>query len=160
MKFKSNTKQRMKSVQGLRSFKNTLPTKVKKIINKKGQIYSRTLDNWKIIVGEKLFKICYPKSIKSANPFSKSCLNIMVKRGHEVDLQYSKDEIIKKLNIFFGYNVVETVKFLTFEDKNNKYKEKKILNVTKSNFIKKISNIKNEKIKNSLIELTKQFKRK
>ena len=40
MKF--DTKQRYNSIQGLRSFKNTLPTKVKKIISKKGEIYSKT----------------------------------------------------------------------------------------------------------------------
>ena len=60
MKF--NTKQRYNSIQGLRSFKNTLPTKIKKIISKKGEIYSKTLDNWKYLVGKDLFNICYPKS--------------------------------------------------------------------------------------------------
>ena len=47
MNFKYNTKQRTKSVQGLRSFKDTLPQEAKRILNKKGQIYSNTLDNWK-----------------------------------------------------------------------------------------------------------------
>ena len=44
MKFKPNFKQRNNSIQGLRSFKDTLPTKIKKIIAKKGEIYSKTLD--------------------------------------------------------------------------------------------------------------------
>ena len=52
MQFKDNTKQRSKTIQGLRSFKDTLPKNVKKIINKKGHIYSETLSNWKYIVGE------------------------------------------------------------------------------------------------------------
>ena len=65
MSLKYNTKQRYKSIQGLRSFKNTLPTKVKRILDKKGHMYSRTLDNWKYIVGDELFKVCYPKSFKS-----------------------------------------------------------------------------------------------
>ena len=55
MKF--DTKQRYNSIQGLRSFKNTLPTKIKKIISKKGEIYSKTLDNWKYLVGKELFDI-------------------------------------------------------------------------------------------------------
>jgi len=90
MSLKYNTKQRYKSIQGLRSFKNTLPTKVKRIIDKKGHMYSETLDNWKYIVGQELFKVCYPKSFKSSNKLGGSCLNIMVKRGNEVDLEYSK----------------------------------------------------------------------
>ena len=55
MNFKYNTKQRNKSVQGLRSFKDTLPQEAKRILNKKGQIYSNTLDNWKFLVGKELF---------------------------------------------------------------------------------------------------------
>ena len=84
------TKQRSKTIQGLKSFKDTLPIKARGIINKKGQIYSETLDNWKYIVGDDLFKVCYPKSFKSANRMSLSILIIMVKRGHEVDIEYSK----------------------------------------------------------------------
>ena len=68
MQFKKYTKQRNKSIQGLRSFKDTLPKNIKKVINKKGHIYSETLNNWKYIVGENLFKVCYPKSFKNSNP--------------------------------------------------------------------------------------------
>ena len=50
MQFKNNTKQRNVSIQGLRSFKDTLPKNVKRIINKKGHIYSETLSNWKYLV--------------------------------------------------------------------------------------------------------------
>ena len=54
MKFNSN--QRFKVIQGLRSFKDTLPKNIKRVINKKGHIYSETLNNWKYIVGKNLFK--------------------------------------------------------------------------------------------------------
>ena len=98
MEFKYNTKQRTKTIQGLRSFKDTLPKDIKKIIIKKGHIYSETLDNWRYIMGDKLFKVCYPKSFKNSNRLRGSCLNIMVKRGHEVDLEYSKKLIIDKID--------------------------------------------------------------
>ena len=160
MDFKYNTKQRYKTIQGLRSFKDTLPTKIKKIINKKGHIYSETLDNWRYIVGDELFKVCYPKSFKNSNRLGVSCLNIMVKRGHEVDIEYSKKIIMNKMNIFFRNNVVEKIKLITFEGEQEKFKEKTQKNVTKSKYIKKISGIKNEKIKNSLTELSKLFKKK
>ena len=160
MSLKYNTKQRYKTIQGLRSFKDTLPTKIKKIINKKGRIYSETLDNWRYIVGDELFKVCYPKSFKNSNRLGVSCLNIMVKRGHEVDMEYSKKIIMNKMNIFFRNNVVEKIKLITFEGEQEKFKEKTQKNVTKSKYIKKISGIKNEKIKNSLTELSKLFKKK
>ena len=115
MQFKKYTKQRS-SIQGLRSFKDTLPKNIKKVINKKGHIYSETLNNWKYIVGDNLFKICYPKSFKSSNKFGVSTLSVMVKRGHEVDLEYSKKKMMDKMNGFFGYRVVEKLKFISFDD--------------------------------------------
>ena len=162
MQFKKYTKQRNGSIQGLRSFKDTLPKNIKKVINKKGHIYSETLNNWKYIVGENLFKICYPKMFKNSNRFGVSTLLIMVKRGHEVDLEYSKKKIIDKMNSFFGYSVVEKLKFISFDDENKiltkEYEQEK--NVTNKKYQKKINDVKNEKIKKSLLELTKVFKEK
>ena len=67
MSLKNNTKHRNFTIQGLRSFKDTLPKNIKRIINKKGHIYSETLNNWKYIVGNDLFAVCYPKSFKNSN---------------------------------------------------------------------------------------------
>jgi len=160
MSLKYNTKQRYKTIQGLRSFKNTLPTKVKRILDKKGHMYSKTLDNWKYIVGDKLFKVCYPKSFKGSNKLGGSCLNIMVKRGNEVDLEYSKKNIINKMNAYFGYEAIKNIKLNTFEGEYEKINEKKVVNATKREHIKKIHNIKNDKIKKSLLELSKIYKPK
>jgi len=162
MQFKNNTKQRNVSIQGLRSFKDTLPKNVKRIINKKGHIYSETLSNWKYIVGADLFNCCYPKTFKNSNKFGVSTLIIMVKRGHEVDLEYSKKDILNRMNVYFSYQVVEKLKFITFDDKQkisliNKIKES---NVTTNKYRDKINDVKNDKIKKSLIELTKVFKEK
>ena len=162
MQFKKYTKQRNRSIQGLRSFKDTLPKNIKKVINKKGHIYSETLSNWKYIVGESLFKVCYPRSFKNSNKFGASTLLVMVKRGHEIDLEYSKKQIIDKMNIFFGYSVVEKLKLVSFNDEieilsKDSRKEK---NVTNNKYQKKIDNVKNEIIKKSLHELIKVFKEK
>ena len=162
MQYKNNTKHRNITVQGLRSFKDTLPNKLKKIINKKGHIYSETLNNWRYIVGEVLFKVCYPKIFKNSNRFGVSTLVIMVKRGHEIDLEYSKKKIMDKMNSFFGYTVVEKLKFISFDDEykiyvKNDYNQK---NVIFNKYQDKIKDIKNDKIKQSLIELTKVFKTK
>ena len=162
MQFKKYTKQRNRSIQGLRSFKDTLPKNIKKVINKKGHIYSETLNNWKYIVGENLFRFCYPKTFKNSNRFGVSTLLVMVKRGHEVDLEYSKKEIMNKMNSFFGYLVVEKLKFTSFDDENeivSKANDEEE-NVTNNKFQKKINDVKNEKIRNSLLELTKVFKEK
>ena len=158
MQYKSNSKQRYRSIQGLRSFKDTLPTKVKKILKKKGHIFSETLDNWRYIVGDELFKVCYPKSFKSSNKFGASTLSIMVKRGHEVEMEYSKNEIIKKINTYFNDRIVEKIRLITFDSNQKIFKREIIKDVTKNQYTKKITNIKNEKIKNSLLELSKLLK--
>ena len=162
MQFKNNTKQRNIVIQGLRSFRDVLPKNIKKIINKKGHIYSETLNNWKYIVGEKLFKVCYPKSFKNSNRFGVSSLIIMVKRGHEVDMEYSKKIIIDKMNSLFGYRVIEKLKFISFDEDQNIFpsKQKNKINVTISKYQNKINAIRNDKIKKSLLELTKVFKQK
>jgi len=162
MQFKNNTKQRSQSIQGLRSFKDTLPKNVKKIINKKGQIYSETLSNWKYIVGVELFNVCYPKTFKNSNRFGVSTLVVMVKRGHEVDMEYSKKDIINNMNNYFGYSVVEKIKLVTFDDhqKISLENEKNTKNVSINKYKKRLNDVKNDKIKKSLIELTKVFREK
>ena len=162
MYFKNNTKQRLRSIQGLRSFKDTLPTSVKKVINKRGHIFSEILNNWKFLVGESLFKVCFPKSFKNSNKFGVSTLLIMVKRGHEIDLEYSKKEIMNKVNSFFGNTVIEKIKFTTFEEERKQVISDKIEKntVTRKTYHEKIEGVKNEKIKKSLIELTKVFREK
>ena len=66
------------------------------------------------------------------------------------------------MNNFFENKVVEKIKFTSFqvEQKNSINIEPSIKNVTKNKFQNKIKNVKNEKIKKSLLELTKVFKEK
>ena len=125
-------------------------------------MYSEAINNWKYIVGENLFKVCYPKSFKTLNKFGASTLLINVKRGHEVELEYSRKDILEKLNNLFGYPVVEKIKLTSFDDEkiepssndDNSY------DVTNHDYQKKINSVKNEKIKKSLIQLSKVFKKK
>jgi len=162
MQYKKYIKQRFNSIQGLRSFNDTLPKNIKKVINKRGQIYSETLNNWKFIVGENLFKVCYPKSFKNTNKFNVSTLLVMVQRGHEIDLEYSKKEILDRMNAFFKDEVVKKIKFTSFDDEKKIIEKKstKKTNVTNNKFKNKINNVKNETIKKSLLELSKVFKEK
>ena len=82
----------------------------------------------------------------------------MVKRGHEVEMEYSKNEIIKKINIYFNDRIVEKIRLITFDGNQKIFKREIIKDVTKNQYTKKITNIKNEKIKNSLLELSKLLK--
>ena len=117
MRLKNNTRQRKKSIQGLRSFKDSLPKNIKETIFKKAEIYSKIVDNWKKIVGNDLFDACYPKSFKNYKELSIKRLNLMVKRGHEVDVEYSRKFLIDRINKFLGYKFINQIKLTTFNDK-------------------------------------------
>ena len=84
----------------------------------------------------------------------------MVKRGHEVDLEYSKGLIVDKMNIFFGYKVINKIKLIPFDGEKDEFKEKNPKDVTKKEYTEKISGIKNKKIKKSLLTLSKLFTKK
>ncbi len=155
MNFNSN--QRSKVIQGLRSFKDTLPTKIKKIINKKGTIYPEILDNWKHFVGNDLFKFSFPIKYKNSNKINNSTLEIMIKRGKEIDIEYSKNKIKDKINAYFGYKVLEKIKIVTF-DRDETYNEEEISYESKKKFHSNIKNVKDESLKRSLSNLIKVFK--
>ena len=113
-------------------------------------------------MGEDLFKICYPKSFKNSNKFNLSTLLIMVQRGHEVELEYAKNEMIDRINTFFKDEVVKKIKFSSFNDEEKIVNKKNISysSVTNNKYQNKINNVKNQKIKRSLLELNKVFKEK
>ena len=77
-------------------------------------------------------------------------------------MEYSKKDIMDKMNSFFGYTVVEKLKFISFDNEQKIFikKETKQENVAINKYQDKINNVKNDKIKKSLIELTKVFKNK
>ena len=67
-----------------------------------------------------------------------------------------------RMNNFFEKTVVEKIKFTTFEEdqKDTVEIEPSKNNVTNYKYQNKIDNVKNEKIRKSLLELTKVFKKK
>ena len=116
MRFKNNTRQRKKSIQGLRSFKDSLPKDIRETILKKADIYSKIINNWKKIVGDDLFEACLPISFKNLKNLGIKRLNIMVKSGREIDVEYSRKIIIDRINSFLGYEFVNTIKLITYKD--------------------------------------------
>ena len=66
------------------------------------------------------------------------------------------------MNSFFGYVVVEKLKFISFDDIQTNFNkvEKNNNDVTKNKYTDRINDIKNDKVKKSLLELTKIFKQK
>ena len=158
MHYKQNNKESKTYVQGLRPFGNTLPRGLKGILKKSGYNYSEIISKWSILVGKDISNCAYPKSIKMKKGNSNGTLVLGIKRGDEIQIEYSKKEIIDKINSYFGYKLIDEVKLQTFTPKTDKRKEKKRSRKFPSNFQEKINEIKNESIKNSLSQLLKVIK--
>ena len=68
-------------------------------------------------MGNDLFTACYPKSLKNYKNSGIKRLYINVKRGKEIEVEYSRKIIISRINNFIGYNLVNSIKLVTFKDK-------------------------------------------
>ena len=153
MHYKQNNKESKTYVQGLRSFGNTLPRGVKSILKKNGYNYSEIISKWNMLLGNDISSCSYPKSIKMTKGDKNGTLVLAVKRGNEIDIEYSKKEIINKINSYFGYKLINEIRLETFNSETKKAKNKNVLGKYSKNFEKKINEIKNENIKNSLSQL-------
>ena len=153
MHHKQNNKESKTYVQGLRPFGNTLPRGVKGILKRNGYNYSEIINKWNMLVGKDISECSYPKSIKMTKVNEKAILIIAVKRGNEIEVEYSKNEIINKINSYFGYRLINEIRLQTFNSDNKKIKKKGTLGRLSKNFEKKINEINNKDIKNSLFQL-------
>ncbi len=158
MHYKQNNKESKTYVQGLRPFGNTLPRGLKGILKKSGYNYSEIISKWSILVGKDISNCTYPKSIKMKKGSSNGTLLLGIKRGDEIKIEYSKKEIIDKINSYFGYKLINEIKLQTFSSEISKKKEKNRDKKFYNNFQEKINKIKNESIKNSLSQLLKVIK--
>ena len=85
-------------------------------------------------------------------------LLIAVKRGDEINVEYSKKDIINKINSYFGYQLINNIRLQAINSGNVKIKKKYITNNISKNFERKIKEIKNKNIKNSLNDLLRAIK--
>jgi len=130
-----------------------LPKNLKKILNKRGYVYSDIINNWSYIVGSNISNVSYPKSFKPNGKKSAGTLIINVQRGNEVDIEYSKTQIINKINSYFGYKLIDQIRLQTYNSKKEKEKKQSILNKSSKKFEKKINEVKNKNIRDSLSQL-------
>ena len=153
MHHKQNNKEIRTYVQGLRSFGNTLPRSVKSILKKNGYNYSEIINKWNFLVGKDISNSCFPQSIKMSRENKNGTLTLSVERGNEIIAEYSKKEIIDNINSYFGYKLIDQIRLQTFNSKKRKEKKKSILNKSSKKFEKKINEIKNKNIRDSLSQL-------
>ena len=146
-------------IQGLRPFSTSIPKSLKKYLRKGGYNYSNIVDNWTKMVSKKIADSCYPITVKMGKEMREGTLVLNVIHGKELEVEYEKNEIMDKINSFFGYKCISNVVLKIVQDT---VKPKKSFTKIK-NFSKienKISKVNDETLKSSLNNFLKAFNEK
>ena len=154
----SNDSNKLKNfIQGLRPFSSSIPKTLKKYLKKGGYNYSNIVDNWTKIVSKKISDSCYPITIKMGKEMKNGTLILNVLHGKELEIEYSKKEIIDNINSFFGYDCITHINLKIVQEKISPKRDKliKIKNFKKIN--KKIDEVNNNQLKSSLNNFFKAF---
>ena len=136
--------------QGLRPLQSLLPENAKKILKKDGFVYFEIIKNWKNIVGEKMFIDTAPLKIKKVN--NENILSINVNKNIMIEIEYSRDQIIEKINSYLGFNAINKIQIIS-KDSSFEMKKKKI--ILNENILKKINEIKSKNLKEIFLKLNK-----
>lgn len=144
-------------IQGLRPFANTIPRGLKKILKKGGYNFSNIVDNWTKMMGKDISDSCYPNTIKIGEKMNNGTLVINVIHGKELDVEYKKNEIINKINSFFGYSCISEIRLKVIQEKNSSKEKNLEFKCIKKNFEDKLNTVNNESLKKSLNQLVEAF---
>ena len=143
-------------IQGLRPFSSSIPKTLRKHLKKGGYNFSNIVDNWTKIVSEKISDACFPITVKMGKEMKDGVLVLNVIHGREMEIEYKKNEIMDKINSFFGYNCISNVTLKIVSNKINKKKLfPKIQNFEQIE--EKMKNVKDNQLKRSLHNLLKAY---
>ena len=147
-------------IQGLRPFSTSIPKNLKKYLKKGGYNYSNIVDNWTRIVSKKISDACYPITVKMGKEMRNGTLVLNVIHGKEIDIEYNKNEIIDKINSFFGYKCISKIVLRIVKEKLSEQKKNlpKLKNIHKIK--KKMKNLNDLQIKSSLNNFLKAYNEK
>ena len=146
-------------IQGLRPFSKSLPKGLKKLLRKGSYNFSNIIDNWSKMLGKDLSNACYPSTIKMSKEMNNGTLVLNVIHGNELTVEYGKQEIIDKINSFFGFRCIKEVKLKVVQEKKMQ-KQISSLNQSKLNYSNKLENINNEGLKKTLNKLIDAYNAK
>ena len=144
-------------IQGLRPFSNSIPKTLKKHLRKGGYNYSNIVDNWTKMVSKKIYDACYPITVKMGKEMKDGTLVLNVIHGKEMEVEYKKNEIIDKINSFFGYNCIGHITLKIVQDKIDV--NKKVFPKIKdsSKIEEKMKKVNNKELRSSLNNFLKAF---
>jgi len=110
------------------------------------------------MVGKDISNACYPNTVKMGKEMNNGTLVLNVIHGNELTIEYGKQEIIDKINSFFGFKCIKEVKLRIVQEK--KIKPKILTDEIKKKYKTKLENVNNEDLKNSLNKLIEAYNAK
>ena len=106
---------------------------------------------------KKISDACYPSSVKMNKEMKDGTLKLNVIHGKELEIEYEKNNIIDKINSFFGYSCINNVVLKIVQDKiiekNKMFPKIKNLNKIEE----KMRKVKDFHLKNSLSNFLKAY---
>lgn len=106
-----------RSFSTLKPIHTLLPENLKKLIkNHPTSNYENLKKSWKKIVGENLSKKCELVKVQKYN--SENSIFLKVDRNFLIDVDYSRDEIIEKVNSFLGFKFASKILINIKENKS------------------------------------------
>ncbi|MCI5053669.1 MAG: DciA family protein [Pelagibacteraceae bacterium] len=136
-----------RSFSTLKPIHTLLPENLKKLIkNHPTSNYENLKKSWKKIVGENLSKKCELVKVQKYN--SENSIFLKVDRNYLIDVDYSRDEIIEKVNSFLGFKFASKILINIKENKSPQGVKKGLkLNKKMENLIDSLND---EELKNKL----------
>ena len=150
----------MYSIQGIKNVGNSLPHGLKTILKKGGYNYSTIINKWSELVGKKISDVAYPKSIKTGKELKNGILILNVNHGDQLFIEYSKNDIIDKINSFFGYKFIKEIKLVLIKNKiksSGKFDKDNTKSIKFKNLVERVEK---SKLKKNLISLIDAFNKK
>ncbi len=135
---------------------NCLPKIVDKNIKEKNFIEVSLIKKWREIIGDDIAKFCWPIKIIFSNiKNSNGVIFLKTKRGRSMEIEFKNEEIIEKLNQYFGYNAISKISVVQDFDIKDAYKKNKKREKNKNTQSKIINKVKKGDIKMALKKLNK-----
>ncbi len=150
----------MNFLQGLKPFSSTLPQGIKKVLKKKNYNLANIVDNWSKIIDREIADVSYPNNVKTFDKKGGASLILNVIHGNQLNIEYKKQEILEKVNAFFGFNYIEKIKLKVVHEKKINKIDDNVLKKRKEKYNANLENIKNQNLKKSLNKLIDAYNNK
>lgn len=125
------------SLSDLTGISKALNPLLRQLLGGSGMLFAELLGSWEDIVGKTMFSYCLPQSIVfKKDERTNGCLHIKVLSGaFAMEIQQKQQQIIEKVNSFFGYPAIGKLKIIQSGNPENFLVEKKKSDKVKKNVV-------------------------